>query len=46
MTKVVAYFSEIVDPREQYKYKYSLSNILLIGLFTYLSYGNHYEDMD
>jgi DDE_Tnp_1-associated len=45
MTKVVDYFSEIADPRESHKCKHLLSDILLIGLFTYLSNGHDYEDM-
>lgn len=45
MTKIVDYFSEIADPREQHKCKHRLSDILLIGLFTYLSNGQDYEDM-
>jgi hypothetical protein len=45
MTKIVDYFSEIADPREQYKCRHRLSDILLIGLFTYLSNGQDYEDM-
>jgi predicted transposase YbfD/YdcC len=45
MTKIVGYFSEIPDPREQYKCKHRLSDILLIGLMTYLSNGQDYEDM-
>ena len=46
MTKIVDYFSEIADPREAHKCKHLLSDILLIGLFTYLSNGHDYEDMD
>jgi predicted transposase YbfD/YdcC len=45
MTKIVDYFSEIADPREAHKCKHLLSDILLIGLFTYLSNGHDYEDM-
>lgn len=45
MAKINEYFSEITDPREQYKCKHKLSDILLIGLFTYLSNGEDYEDM-
>lgn len=45
MAKVNEYFSEIIDPREAYKCKHKLSDILLIGLFTYLSNGEDYEDM-
>lgn len=45
MTKIVEYFSAIADPREQHKCDHRLSDILLIGLFTYLSNGQDYEDM-
>lgn len=45
MTKISKYFSEIDDPRAAYKCKHKLSDILLIGLFTYLSNGEDYEDM-
>lgn len=45
MIKISEYFSEIADPREEYKCKHKLSDILLIGLFTYLSNGEDYEDM-
>lgn len=45
MTRIVDYFSEIADPREQHKCRHRLSDILLIGLFTYLSNGHDYEDM-
>jgi hypothetical protein len=45
MTKIADYFSKIPDYREQYKCKHRLSDILLIGLFTYLSNGHDYEDM-
>lgn len=45
MAKIVDYFSAIADPREQHKCKHLLSDILLIGLFTYLSNGHDYEDM-
>lgn len=45
MTKISEYFSEIEDRRVAYKCKHKLSDILLIGLFTYLSNGEDYEDM-
>ena len=45
MTKIVNYFSEIPDFREHHKCSHRLSDILLIGLFTYLSNGHDYEDM-
>lgn len=44
-TKIGKYFSELPDPREECKCKHKLSDILLIGLFTYLSNGEDYEDM-
>jgi predicted transposase YbfD/YdcC len=45
MAKIIEYFSKIEDPRTLYKCKHKLSDILLIGLFTYLSNGEDYEDM-
>jgi predicted transposase YbfD/YdcC len=39
------YFSEVTDPRIKGKCKFLLSDILLIGLCTYLSNGEDYEDM-
>lgn len=45
MTKISEYFSEIEDPRIVNKCRHKLSDILLIGLFTYLSNGEDYEDM-
>ena len=42
MTK---YFSEIPDFRESHKCRHLLSDILIIGLCTYLSNGQDYEDM-
>jgi predicted transposase YbfD/YdcC len=45
MAKINEYFLGITDPREEHKCKHKLSDILLIGLFTYLSNGEDYEDM-
>lgn len=45
MTNIRDYFSKIEDPRAVLKCKHKLSDILLIGLFTYLSNGEDYEDM-
>jgi predicted transposase YbfD/YdcC len=45
MRKLSEYFLEIEDPREEHKCKHKLSDLLLIGLFTYLSNGEDYEDM-
>ncbi len=45
MTPLIDYFSDIADPRASYKCTHRLSDILLIGLFTYLSNGQDYEDM-
>lgn len=42
---LVSYFSEIEDFRMVNKCNHLLSDILLIGLFTYLSNGEDYEDM-
>ncbi|MFB9121394.1 transposase family protein [Bergeyella porcorum] len=42
---LVSYFSDIEDFRIVNKYNHLLSDILLIGLFTYLSNGEDYEDM-
>ncbi|MFJ1366175.1 hypothetical protein ACILDU_06970 [Capnocytophaga canimorsus] len=41
---LVSYFSDIEDFRMVNKYNHLLSDILLIGLFTYLSNGEDYED--
>ncbi|WP_172916166.1 ISAs1 family transposase [Capnocytophaga canimorsus] len=41
----VSYFSDIEDFRMVNKCNHLLSDILLIGLFTYLSNGEDYEDM-
>ncbi|MCU0353535.1 MAG: ISAs1 family transposase [Cytophagales bacterium] len=43
MTKISEYFQNVPDWREQHKVKHKL--ILLIGLCTYLSNGEDYEDM-
>lgn len=42
---LLSYFSEIEDFRVENKCLHKLSDILLIGLFTYLSNGEDYEDM-
>lgn len=42
---LVSYFSDIEDFRMVNKCNHLLSDILLIGLFTYLSNGKDYEDM-
>ncbi|MFK8296694.1 transposase family protein [Capnocytophaga canimorsus] len=42
---LVSYFSDIEDFCMVYKYNHLLSDILLIGLFTYLSNGEDYKDM-
>jgi predicted transposase YbfD/YdcC len=39
------YFSAVADPRIKGKCKFLLSDILLMGLCTYLSNGEDYEDM-
>lgn len=45
MTKIEEYFSKVTDPRSRYRCKHLLLGILLIGLCTYLSNGEDYEDM-
>jgi predicted transposase YbfD/YdcC len=45
MSKIKEYFERIPDPRCQGKCLHLLSDILLIGLLTYLSNGEDYEDM-
>jgi predicted transposase YbfD/YdcC len=45
MKRLQAYLSEIEDFRIEKKCLHKLSDILLIGLFTYLSNGEDYEDM-
>ncbi len=45
MTDIGKHFSEIPDFREAHKCKHLLSDILTIGLCTYLSNGQDYEDM-
>jgi len=45
MTDIGKHFSEIPDFREGHKCKHLLSDILTIGLCTYLSNGQDYEDM-
>ena len=42
---LVSYFSDIEDFRMVNKCNHLLSDILLIGLFTYLSNSEDYEDM-
>ena len=42
---IQTYFSEVEDFRIEKKCHHRLSDILLIGLFTYLSNGEDYEDM-
>lgn len=44
-TKIQDYFSDIADPRQAKKCSHLLSDILLIGLCSYLSNGEDYEDM-
>ncbi|WP_390904954.1 transposase family protein, partial [Xanthocytophaga flava] len=39
MKELTSYFSQIQDPRQSSKCKHKLSDILLIGLLTYLSNG-------
>ncbi len=39
------YFSEVTDPRVTGRCLYQLSDILMIGLCTYLTDGTDYEDM-
>lgn len=43
--KLTDIFSEVSEPRMVNKCLHKLSDILLIGLFTYLSNGEDYEDM-
>lgn len=45
MTEMTNYFLEIPDLREAHKCRHLLSDILIIGLCTYLSNGQDYEDM-
>mgnify|MGYP003708948823 CR=1 FL=1 len=45
MTEIRQYFSDIADFRESHKCRHLLSDILIIGLCTYLSNGQDYEDM-
>jgi hypothetical protein len=45
MKSIQEYISEVEDFRIEKKYLHKLSDILLIGLFTYLSKGEDYEDM-
>jgi hypothetical protein len=45
METIQAYLSEVKDFRIEKKCLHKLSDILLIGLFTYLSSGEDYEDM-
>jgi hypothetical protein len=45
METIQAYLSEVKDFRIEKKGLHKLSDIPLIGLFTYLSSGEDYEDM-
>jgi hypothetical protein len=45
MKSIQEYISEVEDFRIEKKCLHKLSDILLIGLFTYLSNGEDYEDM-
>ena len=45
MTKINEYFLNITDWRESHKVQHKLSDILLVGLCTYLSNGEDFEDM-
>jgi Transposase len=45
MHKIEGYFSEIEDPRVEGRCSHLLSDILLIGLCTYLTGGSDYQDM-
>ena len=45
MKTIKSYLSEVEDFRIEKKCLHKLSDILLIGLFTYLSNGEDYEDM-
>jgi predicted transposase YbfD/YdcC len=42
---LVSYLSEIKDPRMEKKCLHKLSDILLLGIMTFLSNGEDYEDM-
>jgi hypothetical protein len=44
MTEMTNYYLEIPDFREAPKCRHLLSDILIIGLCTYLSNGQDYED--
>ncbi|MDR1116309.1 MAG: transposase family protein [Tannerella sp.] len=43
--KTCNYFSEVTDPRVTGRCLHPLSDILLIGLCTYLTGGSDYQDM-
>ncbi|WP_394995393.1 ISAs1 family transposase [Emticicia sp.] len=45
MSKIKGYFEQVQEPRCKGKCLHLLSDILLIGLLTYLSNGEDYEDM-
>lgn len=45
MIEMTKYFSEVPDIRETHKCRHLLLDIPIIGLCTYLSYGQDYEDM-
>lgn len=44
-TFILPYFSEVSDPRVTGRCLHSLSDILLLGLCTYLTGGSDYQDM-
>ena len=45
MSKIKEYFEQVKEPRCKGKCLHLLSDILLVGLLTYLSNGEDYEDM-
>ena len=44
-TSHLPYFSEVTDPRVVGRFSHLLSDILLLGLCTYLTGGSDYADM-
>lgn len=44
-SKIKEYISKVIDPRVEGRCSHLLSDILIIGLCTYLSKGEDYEDM-
>lgn len=44
-TSLCSYFSDVTDPRVSGRCLHLLSDILLIGLCTYLTGGSDYQDM-